>query len=187
MPIPLSQFEIAPLPGQQPLPNGMSLDSATGLYRCHLSVDATGKVGSPLWGGVANGVITSAQIKNLVASPVTLLPAAGAGTVIIPLFMFFNLRFITTAYAAGGNLDVFWDDGNTASNPLIIDGISQTFMQLDGSAIMYQHSDEPPANAELIANADNHPVLLEMDGVIDFTTGDGTLAYRITYIVVPVA
>jgi hypothetical protein len=44
--------------------------------------------------------LSAAQVKNLVATPVSLVPAAGAGTVIVPLGVVISYTFVTTPYAA---------------------------------------------------------------------------------------
>ena len=56
--------------------------------------------------------LTSAEIKNLVAVPQTIVPAQGAGTVIIPYFVTAKLNYGgTTPFTTGGNINLSYSDG----------------------------------------------------------------------------
>lgn len=80
-----------------------------------LTSNGTNWVSSTPSGGAGNlayiaVVLTSAQVKALNASPVTIIPAQGAGTMIIPLNAWAKLRYGTSAFVAGASqtIGLYW-------------------------------------------------------------------------------
>lgn len=63
---------------------------------------------------LATKTITSAQILNIHTSPVELIPAQGANTVIVPLEITLWIDYNTTAYATDVALRLYFDNNVTA-------------------------------------------------------------------------
>lgn len=77
----------------------------------------TGTSAAPVWSLVTNAAsagntiqvktsFTAAQIKALNGSPLPLVPAQGAGTIILPISVIGRLNFLTTAFASNTTLNV---------------------------------------------------------------------------------
>lgn len=123
--------------------------------------------------------LTSAQILDLQNTPVTLIPAQGASTVILVGTMVAKYTFGTTAYSQSGNNNInifvrYPVGGGTNA--------AQGFFNLDTTQDRYQIS---PADlridtAEAIAN---NEVNLTVSSPI--TGGDGTIKIRTYYSVLP--
>lgn len=56
--------------------------------------------------------LTSAQILALNTTPITLISAAGAGTIIVPITYSARLNFNTTAYTGANNLELRYTNGS---------------------------------------------------------------------------
>jgi hypothetical protein len=185
MPIPLSQFEIAPLPGQQPLPGGQSLDPVTGLYRCHLSVDPSGKVGSPIWGALASGIFTPTQLKAVHATPVTMVPAQGSGLLILPFWIMFNLQFKTTPYAGLGPFPVFYGNG---PSDVLSEDLTDFFTSASSHVcqIPCGVTSAAPSNGDAVTTIANQPLVFTSSNAVELTDGDSPVSWSMLYNVVPV-
>jgi len=57
---------------------------------------------------IARVLISSPQILNASAVPITIVPAPGPGKLLIPITALFSYRFGTIVYAGGGNEMVTW-------------------------------------------------------------------------------
>lgn len=73
--------------------------------RLNLTAIAGGN-GAPVLSSVIN--LTSAQVKSMVATPVTLVPAPGAGYTIVPLSVTVDYKYITTAYTIPAGYQFFF-------------------------------------------------------------------------------
>lgn len=120
--------------------------------------------------------ITSAQIKALNTTPITVVAAQGAGYAIQPLSVLFHYIYSTAAYATNTNLQL-WYNGYT--NNLIT---SNTVLL--GVASTYSLS-SPVSGTLTAADLDNKALVLTvLTG--DPATGAGTLDVYVTYALVTV-
>ena len=70
-------------------------------------------------------VLSSAEILALNTTPITLIPAPGAGKIIIPQYVSGHLNFNSIAYVAGGNLELGYD-GNLSTTVVVSFGTTYT-------------------------------------------------------------
>lgn len=123
-------------------------------------------------------VVTPAQIKAIVASDVTLLPAPGAGKAIVPVRAILTLDFASAAYAwantdhtLGFNLG-----GIAAANDAGAQALIEASSRL---SVAWQAA----AQATL---SENTALLLQAGGTGEPTTGDSNLLVEVFYYVVDV-
>jgi hypothetical protein len=124
---------------------------------------------------IVTGQITSAEIKALVATPKTLVAAAGANTVIDPISLVVVYNFGTTPYATGtGNLELRFN-----STPVMVSNIlSSTNMLSSANAYscpsLLTLSDQS-------TDPTNKAIQLHISSGSEFTAGDGTISYELVY------
>ena len=122
--------------------------------------------------------VTSAQIKAIVATDVTLIEAPGAGKAIVPVYAILTNKFNTTAYAwantdhtLGFNLG-----GIAAANDAGAQALVEAASRL---SVLWSAA----AQATL---AENTALLLQAGGTGEPTTGDGTIEIEVFYYVADV-
>jgi len=122
--------------------------------------------------------ISSAQILDLQNTPVVLVPAQGAGTVVSIGRMFAKYTFGTTAYSQNGNVFI-------SINVNYIEGVTagQGFFNLDTSQDMYQLSPADYRVGQTPSAIENKDVVIQSPSPI--TLGDGTIKVRTYYSVIP--
>lgn len=129
--------------------------------------------------------LSSAQIKNLSASPTQLVAAPGAGSTIIVYSVVSTLSFSTIAFTDAGavGLALRYDAGpSTAGTNLsamynVITGTSsQTGVDVPNAVVN--------PNPSPTANVQNKGLFLVNVGSNDFAAGDGTLTVTVNYQVV---
>lgn len=122
----------------------------------------------------ASGTIANAGVLALNSAPTTLVAAAGAGTLIEPVTLVLENVFLTAAFAAGGAIGLVYGAGGTACSAtaaatfLTSPTANQTIL-LAGSLA-----------SSLSSNCLNKAVVLQAASA-DFTTGAGSLKYRLSY------
>jgi len=121
--------------------------------------------------------LTSAQVKALVATDVTLIPAPGAGKVIVPLFHVLTLKFNSVAYT-WANTDHSITIGGAVTDS---DAEAQALIESGDSYTMLLR----PAvdSAEL---ASNTALAIGATGTGEPVTGDSTLLVKTYYTIVDV-
>jgi hypothetical protein len=131
-------------------------------------------------GGVQTASVTlsSAQLLHLHGSPVQLIAAPGAGSVIKPFS-------ITLEYKAGSTPYVAPDGGFAIGTPAL-PGAAQG----PGGGFVDQTSDQFAYLAGFggafgaRSNFENQPIIVMQNGSAEWTAGDGSVVINITYTVV---
>lgn len=125
--------------------------------------------------GCTNAALTQTQITNLNTSPVTLIAAQGAGTVIVPEGFVFELVVGGTAYASGATPSVRYN-GTTGT-------VVGTFTSATSitSATNEYTSFGVAAITGVATNTVNLPVTLQAASNFTCTATCGTLSYWIKY------
>jgi hypothetical protein len=137
--------------------------------------------------------LTNAQAKAFRATPITIVSAAGAGKLLMPVSCAVVLLYGgTNAFTQGGagsNFSLKWKDGTTAS---IMTGGIGAFVQNTTSAVS-QMVPAAAAGSEINvtkANADNQPLVVHNPAAAELTGNagaDNTFQIFLEYIVLPVA
>jgi hypothetical protein len=116
----------------------------------------------------AQVVLTSAQIKALHSTPITIVPATAGKTTVV-LGVLYMLTFGTTDYTSGGTVTLQYHTGPVA----ITTGIANTFFQ--GGATAYTTDSTIPA----LAVQNNAVEVTAASG--NFATGDSTVTVDVSY------
>jgi len=117
----------------------------------------------------ASVALSSAQILALNATPVTIIPAQGAGTVIVVTNVLFKMVTTATAYASGGVVTFQYAGGNAVTN-----NIAATVVTA-GAGTSYTVRD----GIDVTAAANTGITVTNATGA--FTTGTGTAVISISY------
>jgi hypothetical protein len=126
---------------------------------------------------VATLTLTSAQIKALHGTPLTIIAAPGANRVIVSFQVFLQYKFVTTAYVvpSGANIDIGFsgEDAESIQVPAagLIDQTANTVAVVSSTSVMPQSA------------AANVALQIDNDNVTEFTVGDGTLVITVWYFV----
>jgi hypothetical protein len=124
----------------------------------------------------ASVTLTSAQLLALHGTPITLVPAPGAGVVIYPTQIVLEYKYGTVAYTINGD-SIILDYNNAGS------ALKQTFAEtgfFDQTASQIGFLDGVVARAALTVAA-NQPFTIGASGGSDMTLGNGTLVVYIYY------
>lgn len=134
-------------------------------------------------------LITNAQAKALRATPLTIVPAAGAGFTIVPLSATIKLNYGgTNAFTAAinDNFGLKWKDGTTAS---IMTGGVQGFVQATATSV--SRFVEAVAAGSTInvtsANSSNQPLVIHnitASEIAGNAGNDNTFTVKLVYAVV---
>jgi hypothetical protein len=130
----------------------------------------------------ATVVVTSAQLLALHATPVTIIPAAGAGTLISIVNATLEYNFNTTAYVVPGtsqlqllinNLEVGTDIAATG----LLDQAASTVASTTAAN---------QSTGVAMATLSNNALVIQNSVGPEYTTGDGTLTVTVYYNIIPV-
>lgn len=124
---------------------------------------------------IAQATLTSAQILAMFTTPVQILAAPGAGSLIIPDFLVAELKFNTIAYAAGGAISLtFGASGpavHTTAMPAALVTAAQSELFQSPAAVTTQQTAASMVNQGIFISAATQ----------NFTTGNGTLFLTFGY------
>jgi hypothetical protein len=126
--------------------------------------------------------LTSAQILDLGNTPVSLVPAQGAGTTIVPLTLAGKYHFVTAAYGNGSILDIGLASGGDNTNNTVWQ-VQQQMLQSseDRSFVTPAPGDFTNWHSDTYENI---RLAVTLGGVTAFDTGAGTLTLWVLYAVV---
>lgn len=135
-------------------------------------------------GGYRTVTITTAQMLALNGSPIQIVPAPGAGLLIVPTMMIATLVFNAAAYstnAAGASLKYGTAGAGTSTGFTL----SQAFLQ-SASGTNTQIVNQSSAATYLPASTDLNVPLTLIAATSDPTTGDSAMNVRVYYRVIAV-
>lgn len=140
-------------------------DNAGNWYR-------VGSTGSS--GGVASVSLSSAQILALSATPVVLVPAPGAGRVVIVSDIDFQMTRTATAYANGGALEFRYTDGSGAK---VSADVAAALVTTGGAGVAYAAVGGIEASITPVPNA----AIIVTNATAPYISGTGTAKIRVAY------
>jgi len=120
--------------------------------------------------------LTSAQLKALHGTPVTLLAAPGAGFALYPVHIILEYKFVTTAYTINGD-SIKFDYGSSGS-AFVLSFAEAGFFDQGASQIKFLAGQV--ANGALTVPS-NAAFTIYGNGGTDMTVGDGTAVVYIYY------
>lgn len=130
--------------------------------------------GSENVSAIASISLTAAQIISLNSVPVTLVPAPGAGRVLIVSGIQMQMTRTGTAFANGGALEFHYTDGSGAK---VSADIAAALVTTGGAGVAYAHVAGIEASITPVANA----AVILIAASADFITGTGTAKLRVAY------
>jgi len=132
--------------------------------------------------GVAKFTLTSAQLKALKATPVTLIAAPGAGKAILVTGLAFHYSFGTVAYTLNaGTIRLF--QGAVADNHPLCASVASGLVDQTADTSNVGQAVTGTGNIAK-AKAENVAITVANDGAAEMTLGDGTLDIIIKYNIV---
>lgn len=126
--------------------------------------------------------LTTAQILGMRNTPVTVLPAPGAGKVIIVTSWIYENVFNTTAFQAGGPVGLYYGANTVAASATL--SAANTALQAARSIISAAGKDTTAiingGSNPTLAAITNQPLLVG-NATAAFTTGDGSANITVFY------
>lgn len=124
--------------------------------------------------------ITSAQLKNIKATAVEIVPAPGANKIIIPEMVIYDFNYVAPQYTNGGTLTLRWAAGVDVPTT----NISQA--QIQGAVnVVLPSATVTFLGLDRLALVNNNIVMTHV-GASEYATGNGTLTINIKYRIVSV-
>jgi hypothetical protein len=121
--------------------------------------------------------LSSAQILALSATPVSLIPAPGAGKIVIVDSILFKMVRTATAYANGGALEFRYTDGSGAK---VTADVAAALVTTGGAGTAYAHVAGIEASITPVANA----AIIVTNATAPYISGTGTAQVSIRYRIV---
>lgn len=135
------------------------------------AVSSTGKI-----------VVSSAHLLSLFSSPVEIIPAPGAGKMVIIVASFYGLIFGTAQYIVTGSFAPALFYTSSAGNPADVAPAQGTVLQGSASAVQLISGQFVNSLVSGTADFENQPVVLTQDA--DMTDGDGTGSITVLYSII---
>lgn len=144
-----------------------------------------GTKASPVWGvldGVARFAISAANILAMNGAPVVLLAAPGAGRLIVPYNINFNMIPTATQFASGGVVTFPYHGTGTASHT---GSIAAAVVNSASASITFLGALAAAGGTTVTADTNLGIDITNATGA--FTTGTGTAVVWINYAILPTA
>lgn len=123
--------------------------------------------------------LTSSQLLNLRATPVQIIPAPGSGYVSIPFLIYMRLYAGTMSY---GTLTTSLGLMINGTNMFPNQSMSTTFI---GSStddfVYYVFTNDSSASGLSVSSCENQPIYIKNTGLIELTSGNGTLDVEVQW------
>lgn len=150
-------------------------------YHIHNGIDSpkippSSIVGLPLLVAVSKMILSPTQVKALHTTPVTLVPAQGATTVVIVDGITARVNFNSAAYTGANNLEFRYTDG---SGTKVTADMGSAF--LDSASMAYQHVAGIITAFAPIANA---PIVVCVPAA-NPAAGNSTITFITKYRIIP--
>jgi hypothetical protein len=131
---------------------------------------------------VVTGQLTSAQIKAIKATPISILSAMGGSVIAKPLRANTTYHRVTSSYTGGGNGIDFEFNGITTANPSEL--LTNTSITAAGDRWGFKGFEASlPASAsgDNIYDVKNLPVKAINSAASEYATGSGNVSYELIY------
>lgn len=177
--LPIFQANATPLTAQGPINfiNGANL-SVSNPSAGVVKLDVTGLAATIVQS--ATTLLTTAQLLALKTTPVQLVAAQGAGTLIVPLRTIFEFVPATVAYATVSTADLAVYADTTKAT----DTTGDSTGLLDQTAKCFEYVKPAAANFFTTdAHSDNKALMIANVGAANYTAGDGGLNVTVYYTV----
>lgn len=129
----------------------------------------------------ATGSLTSAQILNISTTPITVVPAPGAGNLVIIEELIVSLNATATAYSATALGLWYGSVGASLQQPAILNA---NFLANSNGNFVYETRQFSSTTGLNATSAANQIVILSASS--NPTTGTGTINWRVRYRIIPV-
>lgn len=151
--------------------------SSGSLINCtNLSWGTQGGTGIPL--RFASGTLTANEIKSLIASPVTIIPAPGANKALIVVEISWQYIYVAPAYTAGSSqlIRCRYVTGSTIFNTMI----GNSTLTGTANATGCGPTAQVPSSTSIV----NNGIELKNPLVVEVTDGNGYVNWWISYLTV---
>jgi len=129
----------------------------------------------------ASGVISAAEFKNMSVSRPILIPSPSPNQVILIDKMFLMVQYNTTAYTAGSDVVVVYNDSQIPASTTIA---STVFTEpLPSYAYCVQGDAQPSSSGDIVGFG----LDLSLAAGTDFATGDSPISWSLWYKIITIA
>lgn len=120
--------------------------------------------------------LNSTQLTNIHTTPITIVSAQGANTIIEPISCVVSLNFNSTPYTGSAQLRLSQDVGGLTYIPYFISSNNLVISAADYHNLMERVSN-PSSDSQMATNTD----LVIDTGGVQILTGNSTITFRLTY------
>lgn len=121
--------------------------------------------------------LTPADILALNATPFEIIPAPGAGRIVVPFLLVCHLQFNTLPYLAGSAVGIWYKAGATIDTTY---DVNQALLTAAADSVEENYAEPDTVGVQAIADMENQPVVLKTRGAA-YTTGNSPLTITVFY------